>query len=70
MRIDRAVDVVVASPGGSPKDINLYQAQKTLDNVGRGGARRRTIILVARVREGFGEETFAAWMGDMENPRR
>jgi lactate racemase len=69
MRIERAVDVVVASPGGSPKDINLYQAQKTLDNVQgavRGGG---TIILVAECAEGFGEETFARWMGDMENPR-
>ncbi len=69
MRIDRAVDVVVASPGGSPKDINLYQAQKTLDNVSGAVRDGGTIILVAECAEGFGEETFAAWMGDMENPR-
>ena len=69
VRIDRAVDVVVASPGGSPKDINLYQAQKTLDNVSGAVRDGGTIILVAECAEGFGEETFAAWMADMENPQ-
>ena len=53
LRIDRAVDVVVASPGGSPKDINLYQAQKTLDNVSGAVREGGTIILVARVRRGL-----------------
>ena len=69
MRIDNAVDVVIASPGGSPKDINLYQAQKTLDNVAGAVREGGTIVLVAECAEGFGEETFAAWMADMENPR-
>jgi nickel-dependent lactate racemase len=69
MRIDEAVDIVVASPGGSPKDINLYQAQKTLDNVSGAVRPGGTIILVAQCAEGFGEETFAAWMADMENPQ-
>jgi nickel-dependent lactate racemase len=69
MSIEHAVDVVVASPGGSPKDINLYQAQKTLDNVSGAVREGGTIILVAECAEGFGEETFAGWMGDMENPR-
>lgn len=69
MRIDAPADIVVASPGGSPKDINLYQAQKTLDNVSGAVRRGGTIILVAQCAEGFGEETFAAWMADMENPR-
>ena len=69
LRIDEAVDVVVASPGGSPKDINLYQAQKTLDNVAGAVREGGTIILVAQCAEGFGEETFAAWMGDMADPQ-
>ena len=30
--IDRRADIVIASAGGYPKDINLYQTQKTLDN--------------------------------------
>jgi nickel-dependent lactate racemase len=69
LRIDTAVDIVVASPGGSPKDINLYQAQKTLDNVAGAVRKGGTIVLVAQCAEGFGESTFAEWMADMENPR-
>ena len=28
----RKADIVVTSPGGFPKDLNIYQAQKALDN--------------------------------------
>jgi len=30
--IDEQADIVIASAGGYPKDINLYQSQKTIDN--------------------------------------
>lgn len=30
--IEEQADIVIASAGGYPKDINLYQAQKTIDN--------------------------------------
>ena len=56
LRIPEAADVVVASPGGTPKDINLYQAQKTLDNVGGAVRDGGVIVLVARCREGFGQQ--------------
>jgi len=29
----KLIDNKITSPGGYPKDINLYQAQKALDNV-------------------------------------
>ena len=32
IEIPEKADIVVVSPGGYPKDINLYQAQKALDN--------------------------------------
>ena len=55
-------DVVVASPGGYPKDRNMYQAQKAVAHatgiVRRGG----TIILVAECPEGSGNEKFEEWM--------
>ena len=47
--------MVIASPGGRPKDINLYQAQKTLDNVAGAVRDGGVVILVARCREGFGQ---------------
>jgi len=69
VRIDHAADVVIASPGGKPKDINLYQAQKTLDNVAGAVRKGGAIILVARCREGFGQTAFEEWMLGMGSPQ-
>ena len=69
LRIPEAADVVVASPGGKPKDINLYQAQKTLDNVGGAVRDGGVIVLVARCREGFGQKVFEEWMRGMGRPQ-
>jgi lactate racemase len=69
LRVPRAADVVIASPGGKPKDINLYQAQKTLDNVGGAVKDGGVIVLVARCREGFGQKTFEEWMTGMGTPQ-
>jgi nickel-dependent lactate racemase len=68
-RIPSQVDVVVASPGGAPKDINLYQAQKTLDNVGGAVRDGGVIVLVARCGEGFGQPEFEDWMRGMDGPQ-
>ena len=55
LRVDAAADVVVASPGGAPKDMNLYQAQKTLDNVAGavrdGGVHRARRAVRRRARQ-------------------
>jgi nickel-dependent lactate racemase len=59
---DRRADIVVASPGGYPADMNLFQAYKAVDNalglVKRGGV----IILVAECPEGHGNQVFYDWM--------
>ncbi len=60
--IDRLYDVAIASAGGYPKDINVYQAQKGLDNAARAVRPGGTIVLVADCSEGFGEPTFEEWM--------
>jgi nickel-dependent lactate racemase len=69
LRVPEAADVVVASPGGRPKDINLYQAQKTLDNVGGAVRDGGVIVLVARCGEGFGQAVFEEWMTGMGTPQ-
>ena len=69
LSVEQAADVVIASPGGVPKDINLYQAQKTLDNVAGAVRDGGVIVLVARCREGFGQQTFEGWMRDMGSPQ-
>lgn len=57
-------DIVIVSPGGFPKDINLYQAQKALDNVKDLAEEGGTIILIALCNERFGEDVFENWMED------
>lgn len=64
MPIEQAADIVVVSPGGHPKDLNLYQAQKALDNAKHAVAPGGIILLVASAAEGFGEKTFERWMLD------
>jgi nickel-dependent lactate racemase len=60
--IEEKADIVVTSPGGFPKDINLYQSQKALDNSKHAVKAGGIIILVASAKEGFGEEHFEEWM--------
>ncbi len=55
-------DVVVVSAGGYPKDIDLYQSQKALDNARLAVRQGGVIVLVAECRDGMGHGTFADWM--------
>jgi len=60
-------DIVITSPGGYPKDINLYQSHKALENIKDVVSCGGKIILIAKCSEGFGEDTFARWMADTAN---
>ncbi|HVB96303.1 MAG TPA: nickel-dependent lactate racemase [Chloroflexota bacterium] len=66
--IPETADIVVASAGGHPKDINLYQAQKALDNARFAARRGGTLILAAECQEGFGEPTFEQWITAASSP--
>jgi nickel-dependent lactate racemase len=67
--IDTVADIVIASAGGFPKDINLYQAQKGLDNAQYAVKKGGTIILLAECRDGFGERTFKRWLLEAKKPQ-
>ena len=67
--IARAADIVVVSQGGSPKDLNLYQTQKALDNAKHAVKKGGIIILVGSCREGLGEEVFEQWMTSAPTPQ-
>lgn len=54
-------DVVVASCGGSPYDINLIQAHKALDMAAHACNEGGTIVLLAECRDGFGRQDFLKW---------
>lgn len=60
--INKQADIVIVSPGGYPKDINIYQAQKGLDNAKHAVRDGGIIILAASANEKFGEKTFEDWM--------
>ena len=59
--IKQPADIVLASAGGYPRDINLYQAHKAIENASHAVKTGGTIILVAECREGFGNSTFESW---------
>jgi len=63
--IGARAEVVVFSPGGYPKDINLYQAQKGLDNAKHAVLGGGVLVWCASCREGLGEATFERWMTTM-----
>jgi nickel-dependent lactate racemase len=62
VEVDRKADIVVISAGGFPKDINLYQAHKALENAAQLIAQDGIIICVAECPEGFGNAIFEEWM--------
>lgn len=62
IELEEQADIVITTPGGFPKDLNLYQSQKALDNSKHAVRSGGIIILTASAREGFGEETFENWM--------
>ena len=53
--------VVVASCGGYPKDIQLYQSIKALDNADYAAGEGGSIILVSECFDGPGPEAFLSW---------
>ena len=62
VKIPERADIVVVSQGGAPKDLNLYQTQKALDNAKHAVKKGGAIILMGSCREGLGEKTFEEWM--------
>jgi lactate racemase len=68
VKIGRLYDLVIASPGGYPKDANLYQAQKALYHGQLAAKEGGTIILVTSAVEGAGDEKFYNKMLSFNNP--
>ena len=69
MELPRKVDLGLVSAGGDPKDINLYQAQKALDNCAGVVRPGGVLILLAECGEGYGSKVFQEWMISIK-PRR
>ena len=66
--LPQAADIVLVSQGGAPKDLNLYQTQKALDNARHAVRQGGIIILIGSCREGLGERVFERWMTTSPSP--
>ncbi|RZN15757.1 MAG: nickel-dependent lactate racemase [Methanosarcinales archaeon] len=62
-------DVVIVSAGGMPKDINLFQAHKALENVKNASKDGGAIILAATCEEGYGNRVFETWINECRTPQ-
>lgn len=59
--IDARADLVIASCGGFPKDINLIQAHKSMEYASQAIRDGGVMILLAECRDRFGNATFFNW---------
>ena len=68
--VEKTYDTVIVSAGGHPKDMQLYQAVKTLQNASEITRTNGTILLIAQCEEGFGSGIFQYWMETIQNRER
>jgi nickel-dependent lactate racemase len=67
-RLSQSADIVIASAGGFPKDINLFQAHKGMEHASYCVRDGGHLVLVAECREGLGNSTFESWMREASTP--
>jgi nickel-dependent lactate racemase len=68
--IPQPADLVIASCGGYPKDINVYQLQKTMDNAWLAVREGGVVIILGECCEGVGSEEYLQWMKEYKTPER
>lgn len=59
--VNGKADLVIASAGGFPKDINLYQGSKTIDNAFMAAKEDGVIILLLECRDIMEPPDFSGW---------
>jgi nickel-dependent lactate racemase len=69
VRISEKYDVVVASCGGHPKDICLYQAQKGLNLASQALKPGGKILLLAACPQGVGDDVYYDYVGRFRTPQ-
>ncbi len=63
----RKYDVVIVTPGGFPRDIDLHQAQKAMSTAELVAADSGVIVLLAECPDGIGK--FAPWLKGAASPQ-
>jgi len=66
--VNNLYDLVIASAGGYPKDINLYQSQKALTHAAMITKDGGWVILIAECREGSGSASCEEFLVDINSP--
>ena len=69
IEIDELADIVITSPGGYPKDIDLYQTHKAMENASLAVKKNGIIIVVGECRDGLGEGKFAEALNGKLSPQ-
>jgi len=69
IQCDNKYDLVIASVGGSPKDINFYQSQKALSHASLFTRDGGVIILAAACPEGSGSQSYEKFMHGLTTPQ-
>jgi len=59
--LEEKAELVIASCGGFPKDINLIQAHKSMEYASQAIKDGGVMILLAECRDGFGNSSFFSW---------
>ncbi len=60
--VPEKAEVIISSCGGYPKDLNLYQSQKTVTASAEITKEGGTIVLLAECRDGVGQAIFEKWL--------
>jgi len=68
--IDGLADLVIASCGGYPKDINVYQLQKSMDNAWLAVREGGVVIILGECIEGVGDDQYLEWMKKYKTPEK
>lgn len=66
--VDRNFDILIASCGGYPKDICLYQAQKGLNMASRAVKKGGKILLLAASTKGVGDDVYFDYVSQFTSP--
>ena len=69
VEIDALADIVLTSPGGYPKDIDLYQTHKAMENASLAVKKGGIVIVAGECRDGLGEGKFAQALDGKLSPQ-
>jgi len=67
LSLPNSYDIVIVSPGGFPRDIDLHQSQKAMSAAEMVIEKDGVIVLVAECRDGIGK--YADWLKQAASPR-